>query len=64
MATTNIISFLIIGLLFVIPFWVMCGKVGIAPMLSLLAFIPVVGILLVMAILAFAPWPNAAIRKG
>ncbi len=64
MGTVDIISFLIMGLIFVIPFWAMCGKTGIMPVLSLIAFVPFFGILIVLAILAFAPWPNASVRKG
>lgn len=48
----------IIGsILFVIPLWKICKRAGFHPALSLLACVPLVGILIVGAILAFAEWP-------
>ena len=57
-----IIEFLIVELLFVIPLWAICSKVGIVPVLSLVAFIPFLGILIALAVIAFAPWPNVRVE--
>jgi hypothetical protein len=64
MEIADLVPFFVTGLIFVIPFWAICSKVGIVSILSLAAFIPVVGVLIVLAVLAFAPWPNATARGG
>jgi hypothetical protein len=48
-------------LLLVIPFWIICGKVGLPRILSLATLVPFVGVLIVLIVLAFARWPN---RQG
>ena len=50
----------IIGsILFVIPLWKICKRAGFPPVLSLLACVPLLGILIVGAVLAFVEWPAA-----
>lgn len=44
-------------LVFVIPGWVIFKKTGMPPALSLLCFVPGIGILICILILAFADWP-------
>lgn len=48
---------LVVLILVVVPLWRICGRAGFNPALSLLAIIPVLGFLIVAAILAFAEWP-------
>lgn len=43
--------------LIVFPLWKICARAGFNPALSLLAIIPVLGLLAVAAILAFSEWP-------
>ncbi len=43
--------------LIVVPLWKICARAGFNPLLSLLAIIPVLGLLAVAAILAFTKWP-------
>ena len=50
----------LVGLvLVVIPLWRISGRAGFSPALSLLAIIPLLGIVIVTAILAFAEWPSS-----
>jgi hypothetical protein len=52
-----IVQWLIISaLLFVMPFWKICGRAGFRPALSLIALIPG-GILVLLWVIAFAKWP-------
>ncbi len=48
--------------LIVVPLWKICARAGFNPLLSLLAIIPVLGLLAVAVILAFTEWP--ASRSG
>ena len=52
-----VIGHLILSLLLVIPTWRIFVRAGFSGALSLLHFVPVVGLLVVMAILAFSDWP-------
>lgn len=55
----------IIGsILFVIPLWKICKRAGFPPALSLLACVPLLGILIVCAVLAFVEWPAARSAAG
>lgn len=47
-------------LLLIIPLWKICARAGLNPALSLIAVIPVLGLLVVATILAFAEWPANA----
>ena len=48
---------LIAVILLVVPLWKICGRAGFNPALSLIAIIPLLGLLFVGGILAFAEWP-------
>jgi hypothetical protein len=50
---------LIIVVLVVVPLWRVCRRAGFHPALSLVAIIPLVGLLIVAAVLALAEWPTA-----
>ncbi len=52
-----LIGHLLLALVLVIPTWRICVRAGFSGALSLLHFVPVVGSLVVMAILAFSDWP-------
>ncbi len=52
------------ALVVVIPLWRICARAGLTPALALLVFIPVIGIVLVAAILAFARWSGVHARVG
>ena len=60
----NMLLFIVFSLLWLVPFWIICQKVGISPVLSLAALIPLLGPLIVLAVLAFARWPNLTKREG
>jgi type VI protein secretion system component VasK len=57
----HILILLVVGLLFVVPFWQICKKAGFTPALSLLIMVPFVGII-VLFVVAFSDWP--ALRKS
>lgn len=44
------------GVLFVVPFWRICGRAGFKPTFSLLVLIPG-GVLILVWVIAFAKWP-------
>jgi hypothetical protein len=60
----ELIGWLFLALLVVIPLWAICAKVGLPPFLSLVAVVPGIGFLIVLAVLAFAGWPNARQAEG
>jgi hypothetical protein len=53
----NIFFWLIALILVIVPLWRICGRAGFNPALSLLAVIPLLGFLIVAAVLGFVPWP-------
>jgi uncharacterized membrane protein YhaH (DUF805 family) len=59
-----VIVHLLLALLLVIPTWRVCARAGFSGALSLLHFVPVVGSLVVMAILAFSDWPAGEARPA
>ncbi len=50
-------SGLILGLVLVWPLWRICRRAGLAPALSLLVFLPFIGGLVVVLVLALSRWP-------
>jgi len=48
---------LVVLILIIVPLWRICARAGFNPALSLIAIIPLLGFLIVAAILAFAEWP-------
>ncbi len=57
-AMVPIIGFFVILIhaLVIVPFWFAFKKAGLSPWLSLLVFVPVIGFLVPLYILAFAQW--------
>jgi hypothetical protein len=55
----DFIFWIIWSILIVVPFWVICSKIGIHPALSLLTLVPLIGIMVVLYVIAFGRWPNA-----
>ena len=53
-----VIGHLVLALVLIIPTWRICTRAGFSGALSLLHLVPLIGWLIVMAILAFSPWPN------
>ncbi len=51
------VGHLLVSLLLIIPTWRIFVRAGFSGALSLLHLVPVVGLLVVMAILAFSDWP-------
>ena len=51
---------LIFSLLLVVPLWKIHAKAGLRPALSLLVFVPLFGLIVVSAVLAFVHWPVAS----
>jgi hypothetical protein len=52
------IGHLLLALVMIIPTWRICTRAGFSGALSLFHLVPLIGWLIVMAILAFSPWPN------
>ena len=48
---------LVVAAVLAIPFWRMLGRVGLNPYWTVLLVVPVIGVVMVLAILAFGPWP-------
>jgi len=53
-----LIGHFIVALVLIIPTWRICTRAGFSGALSLLHLVPVIGIFIIMAVLAFSPWPN------
>jgi hypothetical protein len=61
-----VIAHLLVALVLIIPTWRICTRAGFSGALSLLLLLPVpvpvigpvIGALIVMAVLAFSDWPN------
>lgn len=47
------------GLILGLPLWQIFGRAGFRPYLSLLVFVPILGVLFVLFWLAVVPWPAA-----
>lgn len=53
----ELIQTFLISLIVIAPAWKICGKAGFNPYLSLVVFIPFLGLVILLLILAFANWP-------
>lgn len=53
-----VIGHLLVALILIIPTWRICTRAGFSGALSLFHLVPVIGWLIVMAVLAFSAWPN------
>jgi uncharacterized membrane protein YhaH (DUF805 family) len=58
-----LVGWLLAMLLFIVPTWRICSRAGFPGALSLLHIIPVIGTLVLMAILAFSDWPKGEARR-
>ena len=47
-----------VALFLIIPTWRICTRAGFSGALSLFHLVPVIGWMIVMAMLAFSDWPN------
>ena len=55
---------LVVLVLVIVPLWRICGRAGFSPALSLLAIIPLLGFVIVVAVLGFAEWPSLKNRQS
>ena len=58
-----LVQLVLIAVVLIVPLWRIFRRAGLNPAFSLLVLIPLLGSLVVLAILAFAPWP-ATERSG
>ncbi len=58
-----VIGHVLVALVLVIPTWRICTRAGFPGVLSLLHFLPFVGSLVVMGVLAFSDWPAGEAEK-
>ena len=59
-----IVVHVLVALLLIVPTWRICVRAGFSGALSLFHMVPVIGSLIVMAILAFSDWPSGEARPG
>lgn len=59
----SIFGWLIMAMLLVAPLWKICARAGLAPGLALVAAVPVLGFVIVTAVVAFAEWPSLRARQ-
>ena len=53
----ELILIIVMGSIFVVPFWKIFSKAGFSGALSLLMLVPLVNLVMIF-VLAFAPWPS------
>jgi hypothetical protein len=58
-----LIGHAVFSLILIIPVWRICARAGFGGGWSLLLLLPVLGPVIVMAILAFGDWPNGEVRR-
>jgi len=58
------IGHLLVALVLIIPTWRICTRAGFSGALSLFHLVPVIGSFIVMAVLAFSPWPAGEASPG
>jgi hypothetical protein len=59
-----VLGHILLSLLLIIPTWRIFTRAGFSGALSLLHLVPVVGSLIVMAILAFSDWPAGEAQRS
>ena len=59
-----VLGHILLSLLLIIPTWRIFARAGFSGALSLLHLVPVVGNLIVMAILAFSDWPAGEAQRS
>ena len=55
----DLVPTVVFGLIIIYPVWRVFSRAGLAPALSLLVFVPVVGYVIAYLLLAFLKWPAA-----
>jgi hypothetical protein len=65
LALIAIVAYFLVMLLLIVPTWRICARAGYSGALSLLHLLPIpfVGLLIVMAILAFGDWPAGEAKR-
>ena len=53
-----LVGSIILSLLIAYPFYRILAKAGLNPAIALVLFIPVIGYLILLGVLAFMEWPN------
>jgi len=53
----DLVIYIVMSLIFVVPVWMIFKKAGKNPALSLFIFVPGVGMLIAGVLLAFSRWP-------
>lgn len=56
----ELILTIVFATLFIVPLWRICSRAGFNGALSLLALIPLFGLIIIGAILSFTAWPQKA----
>ena len=59
-----LVGYVLWTLVLIIPTWRICTRAGFSGALSLFHLVPLIGSLIVMAILAFSEWPNGEAKPG
>lgn len=57
MGAILLLEWLLPAIVFIVPTWIILGKAGFPPALSLLLIAPLLGWLCLMIVLAFVDWP-------
>ena len=63
---TELLSGIVLGILFAIPLWRILGRIGLPRWMALLAMVPVFGLLIVLVlqwVVAFRRWPGDDIAQ-
>ncbi|HYM30751.1 MAG TPA: hypothetical protein VEU47_05595 [Candidatus Cybelea sp.] len=60
----SILIWVVVTALFVVPFWRIFERAGLAGPIALIGIIPGIGPLVLMAVLAFSRWPNLESSGG
>jgi hypothetical protein len=58
-----LIGHLLLSLLLIIPSWRILARAGYSGALSLFHLVPLIGVFIVMAILAFGDWPSGEAER-
>lgn len=59
-----VVVHLLTALVLIIPTWRICTRAGFSGALSLFHLVPLIGLFIVMAVLAFSDWPNGEASRG
>ena len=59
-----VVVHLLTALVLIIPSWRIFTRAGFSGALSLFHLVPLIGLFIVMAVLAFSDWPNGEASRG